>query len=187
MQKRIDIQMQTFSNIITESAYDVLEEAAGAITSDLTNQYLQKHGRITIGESEFLGRMVVTVLSEAIGDFIPEEVDVPDATAIASSDEGALQLWDAAGNPFVFQDGQLVAVEGDDNALDGVQDGQEPQGEGAPTEISNGTPEEEKIVDESATPITENTDTTNDKILEENTLIEESQKSVDMIVANLMK
>jgi len=92
-----------FKQIITEHTYAVLEEAQSSLVRTLTNKHLVKHGVVTLEEADFYGRLATRVLTEAAEDFIPEEVDVPDDTAAAP-----IELYDAAGNAYVYQDGQLI-------------------------------------------------------------------------------
>ena len=97
-----------FNTLITEAALNVLSDARDNMVNSLTMNLMNTNGKVSLEESEFFGRIVDKVIMEATGDFIPEEVDIPD-----ESGQEPVELWDAAGNKYVFQDGQLYNAEDD--------------------------------------------------------------------------
>ena len=108
MQKEM-ILNAVFNSLITEAALNVLGDARDNMVNSLTMNLMNQNGKVTLEESEFFGRIVDKVIMEATSDFIPEEVDVPDEEG-----QDPIELWDAAGNKYVFQDGQLYdASEGE--------------------------------------------------------------------------
>jgi len=100
---------QNFAHIIQEHTLAVLEESHNTLVKQLTNKHLATHGHVTLEEADYFNRLASKVITEAEGDFIPEEVDVPDATA-------PMELYDAAGNAYTFQDGQLIPSTPDGDA-----------------------------------------------------------------------
>ena len=115
MQKEM-ILNAVFNSLITEAALNVLGDARDNMVNSLTMNLMNQNGKVTLEESEFFGRIVDKVIMEATSDFIPEEVDVPDEDS-----QDPIELWDAAGNKYVFQDGQLYDA-GEDGEDDGDGD-----------------------------------------------------------------
>ena len=118
MQKEM-ILNTVFNTLITEAALNVLGDARDNMVNSLTMNLMNQNGKVTLEESEFFGRIVDKVIMEATSDFIPEEVDVPDEDS-----QDPIELWDAAGNKYVFQDGQLydAGEDGEDGEDDGDGD-----------------------------------------------------------------
>lgn len=108
MQKEL-VFNTVFNSLITEAALNVLGDARDNMVNSLTMNLMNQNGKVTLEESEFFGRIVDKVIMEATSDFIPEEVDVPDEDS-----QEPVELWDAAGNKYVFQDGQLYNAGEDD-------------------------------------------------------------------------
>lgn len=102
-----------FNTLITEAALNVLGDARDNMVNSLTMNLMNQNGKVTLEESEFFGRIVDKVIMESTSDFIPEEVDVPDEDS-----QEPVELWDAAGNKYVFQDGQLYNAGEDDMDAD---------------------------------------------------------------------
>ena len=136
--------VKIFGELMQEHSAKVLDNSITYLTESMILDYLAKHGSITLEESELFCNMVTKVITEASSDFIPEEVDVPDAAAV---EDDSLRLFDQAGNEYVFQDGQLIPLETEVPA-----EGEEipAEGEGEPEEIAaheaheaSETPEEE--------------------------------------------
>lgn len=109
MQKEM-ILNAVFNSLITEAALNVLGDARDNMVNSLTMNLMNQNGKVTLEESEFFGRIVDKVIMEATSDFIPEEVDVPDEDS-----QDPIELWDAAGNKYVFQDGQLYDASEEDD------------------------------------------------------------------------
>jgi len=97
-----------FANTLTQ----VLEETSATMADRMTMDHLNKYGSVTLEESSFYTGLCHDVITEAAEDFIPDELDIADAPM----PEAPVELWDAAGNKFLFQDGSLIPV--DDTAMD---------------------------------------------------------------------
>lgn len=75
-----------------------LEETTNMLTEALTLRHLATYGTVTIEESTFYRNLTSAVITEAAEDFIPDEVetaDIPDGG-------DAIELYDAAGNCYLF-------------------------------------------------------------------------------------
>jgi len=152
----------------------VLEETSSNMANQMTLDHLAKNGAVTLEEAEFFQTLCTDVITEAAEDFIPDTVEVPDAP----EEQAPMELFDAVGNKYVFQDGQLIPVDDtqdDDGMQDGAQDGDgdlpvdaEPAPEAEP-DTAPDTMQESTIVGD-----VENVD-----------ILEESDSVVAKILANL--
>jgi hypothetical protein len=92
----------------------VLEEAIKYTSTKLINYNLEKNGRITLEETQFLKKMAYDVITEAAEDFIPDTIEVPEVPEVP---EGAVNqdtiLTDEMGNAFTYNatTGELVPVD----------------------------------------------------------------------------
>ena len=157
---------------------EVLEETSTNMGNQMVLNHLSNAGSITLEESEFYHRLCTEVITEAADEFMPEELDVPEAPAPAPA-EAPIELFDAVGNKYIFQNGQLIPVE---NEVEDDGMGEAPAPEAAPvmesTEV-NETPIEEsttvETVEGEAEVVTE----------EEPEVLEESSQIVARILANM--
>lgn len=85
----------------------VLEETSTNMGNHMVLSHLSKNGTVTLEEAEFYHNLCTDVITEAADEFIPEELDVPEA----SGTEASIELFDAVGNKYLFQDGQLIPVD----------------------------------------------------------------------------
>jgi hypothetical protein len=101
----------------------VLEETSTNMGNAMILDHLAKKGIVSIEEAEFYHNLCADVITEAAEDFIPDTLDVPEAPEAMAP----MELYDAVGNKYVFQDGDLIPVDGD-------EDGMNPEDEGIPAE-----------------------------------------------------
>lgn len=92
---------------------EVLEETSMNMGNAMVLSHLQKNGSVTLEEANFYHNLVTDVITEAAEDFIPDELDVPDAPVA----DAPIELYDAVGNKYVFQDGQLIPVDASEDEL----------------------------------------------------------------------
>ena len=157
----------------------VLEETSTNMGNAMVLNHIAEKGSVTIEESEFYHNLCTDIITEAAEDFIPDTVEVPDAP----EPEAPIELFDAVGNKYVFQDGQLIPVDGDQDD-DGMPDDQEGQGElpidAPPAEEPQPVAESEEVTGEEGAIVEEST-----IIKEESEILEESENVVARILANL--
>ena len=173
----------------------VLEETSTNMGNAMVLNHLSKNGAVTLEEAEFYHNLCTDVITEAAEDFIPDEIDVPDDQGDVPADQGdvpadqgdddalpPIELFDAVGNKYVFQDGQLVPVDDDQDATDDVdQDAAAADDAAVPDDTTNqGDYQESEVVDEKAPVIEES-----EGIAEESEILEESSTVVARILANL--
>ena len=86
-----------------------LEETTNMLSESLTLRHLAKYGSVNLEEASFYRNLSVAVITEAAEDFIPEEVE----TADPIDDGEAIELYDAAGNCYLFDPntGSLTPVD----------------------------------------------------------------------------
>ena len=104
----------------------VLEETSTNMGNAMILDHLAKKGTVSIEEAEFYHNLCADVITEAAEDFIPDTLDVPEAPE-APEAMAPMELYDAVGNKYIFQDGDLIPVDGD-------EDGMNPEDEGIPAE-----------------------------------------------------
>jgi len=71
--------------IMSQEVAAVLEEATGIVTNRLVMESLLKNGKVTIEEATFLNKLASEVITEAAEDFIPDSIEVPDASVEEST------------------------------------------------------------------------------------------------------
>lgn len=101
----------------------VLEETSTNMGNAMVLDHLAKNGTVSIEEAEFYHNLCTDVITEAAEDFIPDTIDVPDAP----EDDAPIDLFDAVGNHYIFQNGQLIPADDQDPDADPdaqVDDGQ---------------------------------------------------------------
>ncbi len=135
----------------------VLEETSTNMANEMTLDHLASKGNITLEEAEFYQSLCTEVITEAAEDFIPDTVDVPDAPEAMAP----IELFDAVGNKYIFQDGQLIPVDADQD------DDVDPDADVAPVDG-----------DQVAAPVQESTNVNAE-------ILEESDSVVAKILANL--
>ena len=179
----------------------VLEETSTNMGNAMILNHLSKNGAVTLEEAEFYHNLCTDVITEAAEDFIPDEIDVPDDQGDVPADQGdvpadqgdvpadqgdddalpPIELFDAVGNKYVFQDGQLVPVDDDQDATDDVDQDAAADDAAVPDDTTNqGDYQESEVVDEKAPVIEES-----EGIAEESEILEESSTVVARILANL--
>lgn len=152
----------------------VLEETSTNMGNAMILGHLSKNGSVTLEEAEFYHNLCADVITEAAEDFIPDELNVPDA----EPEMEPIELYDAVGNKYVFQDGQLIPVEGDvEDEGEGDYVGDQDVGDAgmAPQEAPQAYQESEEVA-----PVIEESE-----IVAESALLEESSSVVARILANL--
>ena len=82
----------------------VLEETSTNMGNAMVLNHLSKKGSVTFEEAEFFHNLCTDVITEAAEDFIPETLEVPEAPEAMAP----IELFDAVGNKYYFQDGQLI-------------------------------------------------------------------------------
>jgi len=163
----------------------VLEETSTNMGNAMVLNHLSKHGTVTLEEAEFYHGLCTDVITEAAEDFIPDEIEVPEQEEALPP----IELFDAVGNKYVFQDGQLIPVDGDQDD-DGMSDDQEVQGD-LPVDADPETAQyaesetvddkdDNDVLEESGAVVTES-----EVIAEESEVLEESSTVVARILANL--
>jgi len=140
----------------------VLEETATNMGNALALEHLGKNGVLTIEEASFFHNLTYDVITEAAEDFIPDTLDVPDAPEPSAP----IELYDAVGNKYVFQDGQLIPVDNDGDV--------DPDQGDVPVD----TPDQGDVPADAPDQMNENTDIEGD-------VIEEGDNIVARILANL--
>lgn len=150
---------------------EVLEETASNMGNKMVLDHLSKNGTVSFEEAEFYKTLCMEVLTEAADEFIPEELDVPEAPA----PEAPIELFDAVGNKYLFQNGQLIPVDAEEEEMApeepemAPEDAPEAAPEAAPVQES--TEVEGEVLEESEAPVEE--------------IIEESNQIVARILANM--
>lgn len=91
----------------------VLEETSTNMGNAMILDHLAKKGTVSIEEAEFYHNLCADVITEAAEDFIPDTLDVPEAPEAMP----AMELYDAVGNKYIFQDGDLIPVDGDEEDM----------------------------------------------------------------------
>ena len=117
---------------IVQSLSNVLEETTGLVTDKLIMNHLVKHGSVNLEEADFYNNLALQIITEAAEDFIPDELDIPEA-------EEPMELYDAEGNRYYFDNGQLIPAPSEDGDVDGDVDG----------EYTEGTQHTDEIIEES--------------------------------------
>ena len=114
-----------------ESLTDTLEETSTTLGNKLVLEHLAKTGNVNLEEAEFYHGLTLEVITEMAEDFVPDMNAPQDPEAGAPGQEepapgmgeemGAPEqgpegevFYDKMGNAFVFQDGQMLPVDGDD-------------------------------------------------------------------------
>ena len=155
----------------------VLEETSTNMGNAMILEHLSTKGTVTLEEAEFYHTLCTDVITEAAEDFIPDTLDVPEQE-VAPEAAAPIELFDAVGNKYVFQDGQLIPVEGE------VEEEMAP--EEAPVEeapVMEATETEGEVVEEAeAAPVEVVEEST---VVAEDELLEESDSVVARILANL--
>jgi len=105
----------------------VLEETSTNMGNAMVLNHIAEKGSVTLEESEFYHNLCADIITEAAEDFIPDTIEVPDAPE-EMAPEAPIELFDAVGNKYVFQDGQLIPVDVDQDD-DGMVDAEEDHGE----------------------------------------------------------
>ena len=163
----------------------VLEETSTNMGNAMVLNHIAEKGSVTLEESEFYHSLCSDIITEAAEDFIPDTIEVPDAPEA----EAPIELFDAVGNKYVFQDGQLIPVDGDQDD-DGMADAEEDHGElpvdappadaPEPMDDPQQMAESEEVSEEEGAIVEEST-----VIEEESEILEESENVVARILANL--
>ena len=164
----------------------VLEETSTNMGTAMVLNHLAKHGTVTLEEASFYHNLVADVITESAEDFIPDEVEVPDAPEAGEdmgSEEDPIELYDAEGNKYYFHDGELIPA----SEVDGDGDG---DGDGYDLGLAPDNATDEDYTDSDDAPnaddkapgqVTESTVVTTAKLLEE------SDSVVARILANIKK
>ena len=152
----------------------VLEETSTNMGNSMVLGHLSKNGTVTLEEAEFYHNLCADVITEAAEDFIPDELNVPDA----EEELPPIELFDAVGNKYVFQDGQLIPVDGEPEEEEGYEE--MPEEEIVPAVAPMQESEVPAEVAEVAPVIEES-----EVVAEEAALLEESSTVVARILANL--
>jgi len=163
----------------------VLEETATNMGNAMVLDRLSANGTVTLEEAEFFHNLCTDVITETAEDFIPSEVNLPDAPA-APEPTASIELFDAVGNKYLFQDGQLIPVDSEEEEMGEMEPSGEmtPSGEMAPMAESEEAPADAVVVEEGTVvegaPIEEG-----EVVEEESEILEESSSVVARILANL--
>jgi hypothetical protein len=83
---------------------NVLEETSKNMSNRLLQEHIDMVGQATADDKAFFESVCHQVITEAADDFIPDTVNVPEASQ-------GVKLFDEAGNAYMFQDGQLVPID----------------------------------------------------------------------------
>ena len=149
-----------------------LEETTNMLTEALTLRHLATHGVVTIEEATFYRNLSSAVITEAAEDFIPDEVE----TADAPDGGDAIELYDAAGNCYLFDPNTGSLTPCDAPAADeGVPAAEAAVDAGAPvvesTELGECAPVEGQPVQA--------------PVIEESTITPATQNRISKILANI--
>jgi len=164
----------------------VLEETSTNMGNAMVLNHIAEKGSVTLEESEFYHNLCSDIITEAAEDFIPDTVEVPDAP----QEEAPLELYDAVGNKYVFQDGQLIPVDGDEGEEEmpeeaPMEPGMEEMPEEAPMPMAESEEVEAEEVYEESEVLEEEVLEESEFVEEESEILEESENVVARILANL--
>lgn len=104
-----------------QSLAQVLEETSINMGNAMVLDHLSNKGSVTLEEAEFYHNLCADVITEAAEDFIPDTLEVPEAP----EEEAPIELYDAVGNKYVFDNGNLIPVESDTAGGDAGYEGEE--------------------------------------------------------------
>lgn len=90
-----------------QSLAEVLEETSTNMGNAMVLDHLSKKGSVTLEEAEFYHNLCTDVITESAEDFIPDTLEVPEAP----EESAPIELFDAVGNKYVFDNGNLIPVE----------------------------------------------------------------------------
>ena len=157
-----------------KSLAEVLEETSTNMGNAMVLGHLEKNGSVSIEEASFYHNLCADVITEAAEDFIPDTVEVPESPEA----QAPIELYDAVGNKYIFQDGQLIPVENDEagEAVEGEEAIE------APMQESTEAPSDAEVLEESTTPVTGEEVPA---VEGEQEVLEESDSVVARILANL--
>jgi len=141
-----------------QSLAQVLEETSTNMGNAMILDHLSKKGSVTLEEAEFYHNLCTDVITESAEDFIPDTLEVPEAP----EESAPIELFDAVGNKFVFDNGNLIPVENDAPEMDAGEE-MAPEMEAAPEEAPE--PEMEEA------PVQESEEVT-EPVIEESAVIE---------------
>lgn len=114
--------MNIFEEAISMVLPLVMENTSESLKSKMIARVIMENGIINLQEADFICNLVDQVLTEAMGEFIPDEIEVDD-TDMGAGDMGdgdmgsdplnGMEVFDADGNKYTFGNGMLTPA-GDD-------------------------------------------------------------------------
>lgn len=107
--------MNIFEEAISMVLPLVMENTSESLKSKMIARVIMENGVINLEEADFICNLVDQVLTEAMGEFIPDEIEVDDTDMgdIDSDPMNGMELFDADGNKYTFGNGMLTPA-GDD-------------------------------------------------------------------------
>ncbi len=103
----------------------VMENTGESLKSKMIARTILENGVINLQEADFICNLVDQVLTEAVGEFIPDEIEVDDTDMgdMDANPMNGMELFDADGNKYVFGNGTLTPAGDDATGLpdDGLQ------------------------------------------------------------------